>query len=80
MPIAISFTPSLVTSCKKDSMVTSATNGATIGSNSIVIADTINSLATTYVSFASIYNNNRSGITIHCENGTIRYSGLSYYA
>ena len=64
MPIAISFTPSLATSCKKDSMVTSATNGATIGSNSIVIADTIS----------------RSGITIHCENGTIRSSGLTYYA
>jgi parallel beta-helix repeat protein len=75
MSIATLFTASLITSCQKDSTVTPASQDATMASNSMTIANTTNSLATTYVSSSPILYNNRSGITISglsidCSNGT----------
>jgi hypothetical protein len=65
MSLATLFTASLITSCQKDAQVTTPTNEATTASNSMTVANTTTSLATTgYTTSSAISYSGRSNITI----------------
>jgi parallel beta-helix repeat protein len=74
--IAVLLSASVTTSCQKDAQVTSPTTTTTavVPSNSMAIANTTKSLATTYTSSAPVAINSKSnitisGLTINCNGG-----------